>query len=273
MIEVIVLGSGTCVPSLKRSGPGLLIRVLTQSSSLTQETFTIMVDSASGTLRQLLRAGIKYDEIDLILYTHFHPDHIGELVPYIFATKYAPGFSRKRPVKIMASIGLLELMDGLKKAFGHWIEPEQDKVILEEIPNHMKASIQMPPVTLSTLPLEHTPNSLAYRIEDEEGNSVVVSGDTDFSLELAEFAKGVNLLILECARPEGKKVQGHLTPSEAGKIAQIAGPDLLLLTHFYPDCDESDLLSPLRREFKGQVFLAEDLMRIPLCNSSPLLKG
>jgi len=92
----------------------------------------------------------------------------------------------------------------------------------------------------------------------------VISGDTDFSKELSDFSKGTDLLVLECARPEGQKVPGHLTPSEAGIIAQQAEAKLLLLTHFYPDCDQSDMLTPLKKQYSGPVILAEDLMRIPI---------
>lgn len=265
MMELIIVGSGTCVPRTRRGGPANLVRITGADRSMGPKMdFNILVDSASGTLRQLLGIGIEYHELDLILYTHFHPDHISELVPYLFATRYAPGFKRITPAAIMASEGLFELMKGLKGAFGHWVEPDPDKVVMEEIPRHMEARIQLPPIELSCLPLEHTQHSLAYRITDHKGRSIVFSGDTDFDERLGAFARGVNILVLECARPEGRKVEGHLTPSEAGRIAALAEPGLLVLTHFYPDCDDTDLLTPLREEYTGAVVLAEDFTRIPI---------
>ncbi len=262
MMELIVLGSGTCVPRLRRAGPGNLIRINWPGSE--RRPFNILVDSASGTLRQLLKVGVDYHELDLILYTHFHPDHIGELASYIFATKYAPGFRRSSPCTIMGSVGLGKVLKGLKEAFGQWVDPEPDKVVVEEIPREMPASMQLPPITLSTLPLGHTPGSLAYKITGPEGETIVISGDTDYEESLGTFGKGADLLLLECARPEDGKVPGHLTPGEAGRIAKIAAPRLLVLTHFYPDCDTSDLLTPLKKEYDGMIILAEDLMRIPI---------
>ncbi len=259
-MELIILGSGTCVPSLRRSGPASLIRVEDKGNK--DGYFNILIDSSAGTLRQLLRVNIDYSQIDLILYTHFHPDHIGELVPYIFATKYAPEFNRQYPVHIMASEGFFGLMDGLKRAFGKWVEPMPDKVILEEIPRDMAAAIQLPPVTISTLPHNHTPHSLAYKITGEGGKAIVISGDTGFSEELAGFSRDADVLVLECSRPQNKPVEGHLTPKEAGRIAHIASPSLLVLTHFYPDCDKADLTAPLMSEYKGKFIMAEDLMSI-----------
>ncbi|OPL10900.1 MAG: hypothetical protein AVO38_04790 [delta proteobacterium ML8_D] len=253
MIEIIVLGSGTGVPSIRRAGPATCLKA---------EGQTLLIDSASGTLRQLAKAGIFYDALDIVLYTHFHPDHIGELAPFIFATRYTPGYRRNSPVMVMAAEGLKQFYQSLIQAFGHWVEPEPGKVIFEEIPREMKAAMQVFPLTIRSTPTNHTPQSLAYRIETSAGKSVVFSGDTDFCDGLIELAQDTDLLVLECAAPEGYKIQGHLTPSEAGKIARDAGVKRLLLNHFYPNCDEHDLMTPCSKIYKGPIILAEDFMRL-----------
>jgi ribonuclease BN (tRNA processing enzyme) len=252
-MEVVILGSGTCVPRIRRAGPANL---------LSAWGLNILIDSAAGTLRQLRRAGFRQDAIDIILYTHFHPDHVGELVPFIFASKYGPGFHRSAPVQIMGPEGLLDLHAALKQAFGQWVEPEPGAIEFLEIPVDMKAVQQIPPLTISSIHTRHTPKSLAYRIDAPDGRSVVFSGDTDFCHEIVELAEGADLLILECAAPEGMKVEGHMTPSEAGEVARQAGVRRLLLTHFYPECDRADLVSPCAKRFDGPILLAEDLMRV-----------
>ncbi len=254
-MEVIILGSGTCVPSLRRAGPAACLRV---------SGVTLLIDSASGTLRQLLKAGIRYDQIDYILYTHRHPDHVGELVPFIFATKYGPGFTRNSPVTIFAAEGFCKFYEDLKMAFGEWITIKDDSILFEEVPANMACAMQLPPLIIRSAPTKHTPHSLAFRIESEEGDSVVFSGDTDFSEELIDLAEEADLLVCECAAPEGLKVEGHLTPSEAGRIAALAKAKRLLLTHFYPECDRHDILTPCRKEYGGPIILAEDLMRLVL---------
>ena len=79
-MELIILGSGTCVPSLKRSSPALIIKAGGK---------VLLFDSGSGTIRRMLEAGITYHDIDYIFYTHIHPDHVSDLVPFIFTSKYA----------------------------------------------------------------------------------------------------------------------------------------------------------------------------------------
>lgn len=254
-VELIVLGSGTCVPSLRRAGP---------AACLLAGGKTLLVDTAAGTLRQLVRAGLSYDQVDVVLYTHFHPDHVGEFVPFVFATGYAPGYQRSTPVTIIAPRGFVRFYEALKGAYGHWIELEPWRLEIEELPNDCSASKEFPPLTIRGASTRHASQSLAYRVEVEGGRAVVFSGDTDFSPELIELAKGADLFVCECAAPEGHKVPGHLTPSEAGRMAEEAGVGRLLLTHFYPLCDEHDLLTPCRQIYSGPVLLAEDFMRVVL---------
>ncbi|MBW1822481.1 MAG: ribonuclease Z, partial [Deltaproteobacteria bacterium] len=78
-ITVTILGSGTCVPSLKRSSCSVLVEVSDSK---------LLFDSGPGTMRRLLEAGITIFDISFIFYSHLHPDHTGELVTFLFATKY-----------------------------------------------------------------------------------------------------------------------------------------------------------------------------------------
>ncbi|MEW5726010.1 MAG: MBL fold metallo-hydrolase, partial [Thermodesulfobacteriota bacterium] len=104
-MEVIFLGTGTGVPSVSRAAPGLA--VLAEGS-------LFLLDAGAGTLRQLARAGLSYNDLDYLLFTHFHPDHVGDLAPYLFATKYWPGFTRLAPVRVFGPQGLRELLGHLR---------------------------------------------------------------------------------------------------------------------------------------------------------------
>jgi ribonuclease BN (tRNA processing enzyme) len=111
-------------------------------------------------------------------------------------------------------------------------------------------------------PMTHTPESIGYRIELADGKSIAVSGDTDYSETIVDLALEADLLVLECSFPEGKKVEGHLTPSLAGRIASESHCKRLLLTHLYPVCDSTDIVGQCKEVFKGEIILAEDLMRV-----------
>jgi ribonuclease BN (tRNA processing enzyme) len=249
-MEITIIGSGTSVPSLRRASPAIAVAA---------EAQCFLLDSGPGTLRQMLRAGITIHDVDAILYSHFHADHIADLVPFIFAAKYSPEAGRTRDITIMGPPGLKEFYRSLTLAYGRWIIPEQFTINWIESDS---ASVPFGGATIKTAPTRHGDVSMATRIECADGRSVVYSGDTEYCASLVAFSRGADLLILECAFPEELRSVGHLSPSLAGKIARESGCKKLLLTHFYPPCDESDLLTPLRREFSGAVELAEDLMKI-----------
>lgn len=251
-MELIILGSGTCTPSSRRAGP---------AACLIADGHHILVDSAAGTLHQMALAGIHYASIDLLLYTHFHVDHVGELAPYIFASRYAGDFIRTTPMQIWGPPGIRQIHDGLKAIFGQWVELEPEKIQLAEITGK---NLNFKTISIQTASILHTPQSLGYRVMDSRGKVIVFSGDTDYCIELIELATDADLLVCECANPEGQKRIGHLMPSEAGRIAREAGVKRLVLTHFYPICDQYNPIPPCSKEFDGEIIVAEDLMRISI---------
>ncbi|MDD5450947.1 MAG: ribonuclease Z [Desulfovibrionales bacterium] len=253
MIEVIVAGSGTGAPSLRRAAPSTCVR---------HNNYTLLLDCGSGTLRQLLKVGISPEQIDAIFLSHFHPDHVGDLVPFLFATKYNLGYRRTVPFTILAHGRVTSLYEDMKNAFGHWVVPPSGLMQIQELEADTRKIIPPGDLKLSFSPVPHTPESLAVRIDTEDGRSIVYSGDTDYSAGLIELAKDAHLFICECACPEGMKMEGHLTPSLAGRMAAEAGCKRLMLTHLYPICDDSNLIEPCRRHYDGELIIAEDLLRL-----------
>ena len=70
--------------------------------------------------------------------------------------------------------------------------------------------------------------------------------------------------ILDCSFPDGDEVEGHLTPSQAGKIASLAGVNKLLLVHFYPEVLATDIAKQCRRTYAGELILGSDLLHLHL---------
>jgi ribonuclease BN (tRNA processing enzyme) len=110
----------------------------------------------------------------------------------------------------------------------------------------------------------HGPESLAYRITDAHGKTVVYSGDSDVCDGLTAIAANADLMICESAFPDDQKVEGHLTPALAGEIAQAANVKRLVLTHFYPACEDADIENQCRSTYNGRIILARDLMTLNL---------
>ncbi len=254
-IIVTILGSGTCVPSLERSSCSVMMEI---------SGARLLFDSGPGTMRRLLRTQTTIFDVDYILYSHFHPDHTAELVPFLFATKYPDMSQRHTVLTIIAAMGFEDFFGGLKTVYGKWIELDPGLVEIIQMNNRSGDFRRLKDFTVQSAPVEHNPESIAYRVTGAGGGSVVYSGDTDYSENLIALSKDADLLICESALPDDYRIDGHLTPSLAGDIATRAGVRKLVLTHFYPECDKTDIEQECRKTYDGPLVLAEDLMKIEI---------
>jgi ribonuclease BN (tRNA processing enzyme) len=248
---MIIVGSGTGIPSLTRASPGLVI---------ISDNTHILIDSGPGALRKMLEMGITYLDMDLILYTHLHPDHVADLVAILFASKYGD-LPREKDLLCAGGAGFKSYFEKLKSLYGSWIEPKSYQLTIKEL---SEDPLLYRGIKVLSRPMAHLPNSVGYRIEFKDGKSVAVSGDTDYCENIIDLGFEVDLLILECSFPDGKKVEGHLTPSLAGRIALESHCKNLLLTHLYPVCDQFDILNQCKQVYQGEIIVGEDLMKIQI---------
>jgi ribonuclease BN (tRNA processing enzyme) len=252
---VTILGSGTCVPSLTRSACSVLVQTGDEK---------ILFDVGPGTMRRLLEAGVTIFEITRIFLSHFHPDHTGELVSFMFSNKYSGIKRRTRPLTLVAGRGLSSFWNGLRAVFGEWIVLPPELFELKPLNTTGPDTFWFDTIRVDSTPVVHRPESLAYRLTGIDGKSVVYSGDTDESDALVTLSKGADLLICEAAKPDELKKVGHLTPSLAGRIGRLAHVGKLVLTHFYPECDTADMIGQCRKTYSGPLMLAEDLMVVAI---------
>jgi ribonuclease BN (tRNA processing enzyme) len=251
MAQLIIIGSGTGIPSLRRGSPGLLV---------ISDSTILLIDSGPGTLRKMLEAGITYLDPDVILYTHLHPDHTADLVPTFFACKYGD-LPREKDLLCAGGPGFKSFLEKLRELYGSWIEPQSYNLTVKEI---SKDPFLFRDLKIISKPMAHISGSLGYRIEFKDGKSVGISGDTDYCQNIVDLACEVDLLVLECSFPDGKKVEGHLTPSLAGRIGSESRCERLLLIHLYPLSDQFDIVNQCKQFYQGQIILGEDLMRIQI---------
>jgi ribonuclease BN (tRNA processing enzyme) len=249
-MEVIVLGSGTAVPHPMRGSAGYLVR---------SGGGTILVDAGLGTLQKLAALGISPAEPDAVIFTHLHLDHTAELAPLLFALRN-PGMVRTKALTLLGAPGFRDFYAKLRRMYGASVDPTGYPLEIGEIDDR---PVSVGGFTLHAFPVSHTPQSVAYRVEDSEsGKTVAFSGDTDRCQGLVEAARGADLAVFECSYPDDRKMEGHLTPGEAGESASRSGSKRLLLTHFYPECDGADILGQCRLRYAGEILLAEDLLRV-----------
>jgi ribonuclease BN (tRNA processing enzyme) len=250
-MKLTVLGSGTSVPNLQRNSAGYLLEENGQR---------FLIDFGYGNIHQLLRLGITYHDIDRIFFTHPHPDHMCDLIPFLFASKY-PLDPRTRDLPIIAGPGFAEYFERMMQAFNHWLSPDSYKVQIIELDKEKR---EFDGLEVTAGKVQHIEMSRGFRFTNVEGKMVTFSGDTDYCDEIVELGRRADLLILECSTPDDMKVEKHLTPELCGRIAREAGCKTLLLSHFYPPCEMSSVLASCQREFSGKIILADDLTTVDL---------
>jgi ribonuclease BN (tRNA processing enzyme) len=248
-MKLTILGSGTCVPSLKRNAAGYFLE---------HDAYGALVDCGSGTLHQLQKAGKHYQDIDAVCITHSHPDHFSDLLPFMHALLAAPGLMREKSLTLFASAHFLAYVD---------------RAIVSLLPGLRNLPIDMVEVTgrfdagpfqVFSAATVHSDNSMAFRFE-HAGRSVVFTGDADYDQGIIALSENADLLIADCSFPEALKVKGHLSSKECGLVAQKAGVKKLVLSHLYPaDSPDIDRVYETRKVFGGEIVLAEDLMEIEI---------
>ncbi len=231
-MKLIVLGSGTLVPHVRRGAPGYVV-----SGDGSPEL--LLFDSGSGTLQRAARAGLDWRAVNHIFYTHYHPDHTLDLVSFLFAANYAPPAPRTRPLTVYGP-------EGLENFYGHlvsaWpsIAPRRYDLDLRVLSHGAELRIKGG-WRVNCMAMDHGESGgLGYRVE-RSGRVLALSGDTQYCENLVRLARGANLLVCECSSDEANRVEGHMTPAQLARAATESETKKVLITHVYPPLEPPEL--------------------------------
>jgi len=249
-MEIFILGSGTCEPNPNRGPAGLAVRL--------GDGQVLLFDSGSGTVQKMAQVGIDSRQVDYLFYSHTHADHTADLIAVLFAMNCTAPFVREKPLYLTGPKGFRKFLKQLIKAFPQ-IEPQSYEILLHQVESRR---VRFPNFVVRTKPMNHSSMpAVGYRLEHNH-KILVYSGDTGYCDNIVTLAQNADILILECSLPDEYAVEMHLSPSSAGKIAKLANAKRLVLTHFYPICEQYPILEQCRKEYSGEVQIATDLMKI-----------
>jgi ribonuclease BN (tRNA processing enzyme) len=281
-LELIVLGSG---------GPAALGRAGSSYLVLLDGRPRILVDAGPGSFARLGEARVPIDALDLILLTHLHADHAGELPGIIKARAvsagqpirfeiYGPtGRAAQQDTPAFPSTSrFVELMFGAEGAFAYLKDFSAPVTFKTTDLPVTGAAARAPRIIFSQADLSiravagHHGDAPAiiYRI-DYRGHSIAFSGDIDASglPALADIAQGANLLVFDAVvlDPPGSPevlYSLHSPPHAIGALAQRSQVGQLLLSHLSPAVTENRkaVTASIAQHFRGRVTFAADGMHV-----------
>lgn len=247
-----------------------------------------LVDCGYGATRQLISAGVALNKLRYIFITHHHSDHNLEY-GVLLNNAWVTGLPMR--VDAFGPPGLEKMTRDFFDYQRFDIETRIDDEGRPDLRTLVKAHdfarpgvvLQNDDVKVGACLVRHPPITQAYAYRfDAKDRSVVISGDTAYSPELASFARGADVLVHEVMYlpgieallkrvPNAKRLREHLmvthtVPEDVGRVAAQAGVKTLVLTHFVPPDDASitDELwaEGVRKHFKGRIIVGKDLMEI-----------
>ena len=288
-LHVVLIGTGSPLADPSRAGP---------STAVIAGKRVFIVDCGGGAVRNMGEIGLPPAATERVLLTHFHSDHIDGLGELMLQRWAGGGYNE--PLPIHGPEGVADVVTGLNAAYNH----DRDYRVA-----HHGADI-VPPSGFGAAPIEfeagtviegsgvkiiafavdHKPvsPSFGYRF-DYKGRSVVITGDTAYSDDLASHAKDTDILISEALNPDmvgviettareagnnriGKIMYDipdyHITPVQAAEVAQDANAGLLVYTHIVPALPTPYLNAVFTKgaadKYSGDIIVGQDGMMFSL---------
>ena len=284
-MRVTLLGTGCPQADPHRFGPASLVFAGGRQ---------FLIDCGSGVTQRLLGAGSSGAQLDAVLLTHLHSDHVIDLYQLLISSWHQ---GRDRPQRIFGPPGTRAFAEATMEL---WRREREQRIAWERRPSVAGLELEIVEFSegwiwqenggrIAAFEVDHRPVEPAFGfLFEADGCRAVFSGDTTVCDNLIAWAGDVDLLVHECfihremvARRGGQIDQGlenvaayHTISSEVGKVASRAGARALLLTHFVPvTFDRDALLAEVTADFAGPVLIGEDLLSIDVPSRTVSFEG
>ena len=231
----------------------------------------ILIDSGPGIVRQILRAERKFSEIENIIITHQHGDHIAGF-PYLIWNYFYESLSGISCPETINIYCFEHLQKGLLNMF-EFCYGSLDKFPFNlnfyNVPDKGTGSFKIGQTNIETIPVDHTVPTFGLSLT-YSGKKFVYSSDTTYCEDLINFSKNSDLLIHEAMVLENmfdlSRKTKHSTAKDAGKIADLSSSKQLGLVHYFPPLTnkKDDFINESKSVFNGKVFIPDELSIIEI---------
>ncbi|MDQ4142263.1 MAG: MBL fold metallo-hydrolase [Actinomycetota bacterium] len=240
-----VLGSSGIFATPERAASGYLVEF--------GET-RLWMDAGAGTWRHLL-SNIAYPDLDAVILSHRHPDHVTD----VFQAYHARQYGGPEPLARIPLWAPQETLESITAYLGE-LDSSFDLCAVKG-----GDSIDYAGATISFFSMAHSAETVGIRIE-YDGGTLAYSADTGPDGELQGLAARADVFLCEATFQDSDGGwMGHMSASQAGAATAEAGAAKLVLTHLRPGRDFALSLAEAQRTCGGaQVQLAVDGQRLEI---------
>jgi ribonuclease Z len=271
-MDVVLLGTGSPIPSAERAGPATLVRAGASN---------ILIDCGRGVVMRLQGAGVSAASLSAVLLTHMHSDHIADLNDVI-TTHWIMSVAPAR-LRVFGPPGVAKLVDAtmamlafdVKYRIDHHADLTEGPSVetVELVPGQQ---VRIEDVRVVAHKTDHAPvaPTLGYRIE-HQGVSAAIAGDTVPCPELDALCAGADIYVQTVIRDDlvrrvpSQRFQDildyHSTVEQAAQTAARARVGTLMMTHYVPPLvrgQEEEWCAIARAHFGGAIVVGDDLTAV-----------
>ena len=253
MVEVDLLGSGNAFLPSGRFHSFLMIDK------------HIIIDCPPTALASLRKAKISPADIDTILITHVHGDHVFGFPFFLLERKYISDREGTKPLTVAGSKIVKDRLSELcKLAYPGSLDKMLQEINWVDVPDLEGWSMER-------FEVFHEPSvePHGWMLNNDEGWSMLHSGDSGPCDELWNRIQKCSFAVVEMGVPEYVETDEHHKPSDINKLAELCPDTILILTHTYIDSDYPILTTDVP-EFPKNVIHGEDGMSFVLDKSGQI---
>ena len=240
----------------------------------------LLVDMGAGTMRHFEQSGASVNDVDAILFSHFHVDHSNDLPALVMGSFFS---DRNRDLYIFGPTGnnlmpsvtdfvkSLFWLDGAYKHLNSYLDGTDNyKILPKEVDASGKKEHQVlsdKNYQLTAVPVHHGAlPALAWQVVIAD-KKIVFSGDMNNDNDtLSRLAMKADILVAHNAIPEnltGIARNLHMPPSVIGQIAAKAQVKQLVLSHRMKrtlgDEMKQATSAQIRKSYQGPLHFADDM--------------
>ena len=274
--QIVMLGTGTPIPLSERASTGIAVIV---------DGHFYLFDAGQGVLHNTVKASelgypsLKPQNLETVFLTHLHSDHTLDLYSLMFSYWWR----RSAPLNIIGPKGIScmvkKLMAAMKEDYNirmAWSPAIPDPALFSPTVTQFKKEGVVYTddlITVEAFKVDHAgwEYAFAYKVTTPDV-TIFLSGDTNYSEDLAYMAQGVDVLFHEVfdenwmSTTQSDAAQAyhravHTQSYEVGNFANIAQPGLLVLYHVLPGTAATldNTLAEVESVYAGPTVMGHDL--------------